>query len=265
MSARSALYVGRVMHQRLRPLRHRLDYRVFMLLVDLDEMADLQQRLRLFSLNRLNLFSLHERDHGGGLDPGGLRPYVEQQLNAAGLQAGGAIQLLCMPRILGHVFNPLSVYFCHQPDGALQAVLYEVTNTFGERHSYLIPVPAGDGYAEHLTQQCDKRFFVSPFLSLDMHYRFQVEPPHPGRTDLRVGINACDADGTVLQAQLQTQRRPLSDAALLRVFFSHPLLTLKVVLAIHLEALVLWFKGLRLHRRPAPPAVPVSHTKSNHS
>jgi len=249
----SALYSGSVMHQRLRPARHRLRYRVFSLLVDLDELPELARRLWLFSFNRFNLFSLHERDHGAGAARG-LRAHVELQLRAAGLETGGAIRLLSMPRILGHVFNPLSVYFCHRPDGRLQALLYEVNNTFGERHSYLIEVDPALREGETIVQSCAKGFYVSPFLALDMHYRFGIDAPHPERAALRIAITAADADGPVLTACFDARRRALDDKALLLAFLSHPLLTLKVVSAIHWEALRLWLKGVRLHPRPQVPA-----------
>ncbi|MDM0047583.1 DUF1365 domain-containing protein [Variovorax sp. J22R115] len=252
MSKNSALYSGSVMHQRLRPARHRLRYRVFSLLVDLDELPDLARRLRLFSLNRFNLFSLHERDHGAGLERG-LRSHVDAQLHAAGLATGGAIRLLSMPRTLGHVFNPLSVYFCHRPDGPLQALLYEVNNTFGERHSYLIEVDPAMHEGETIVQSCAKGFHVSPFLALDMTYRFGIDAPHPDRGVLRISITASDADGPVLIACFDARRRVLDDKALALAFMSHPLLTLKVVVAIHWEALRLWAKGVRLHPRPPPP------------
>jgi DUF1365 family protein len=184
---------------------------------------------------------------------------VERQLAAAGLPAGGAIHLLSMPRILGHAFNPLSVYFCHAPgDGLLQAILYEVNNTFGERHGYLIPVDAAQAATGRVRQRCGKRFHVSPFLGPDLRYDFQVEPPGPRQAQLRLTVDASDADGVLLHARLDARRLPLGDAGLLRVFFSHPLLTFKVVVAIHWEALRLWIKGARLHPRPAPPAVPVT-------
>ncbi|RCW70216.1 DUF1365 domain-containing protein [Pseudorhodoferax soli] len=249
----SALYTGVVSHQRLRPLRHRLRYRVFSLLLDLDELPALAARLRLFSLDRFNLFSFHRRDHGAG-EPEGPRAHVERQLRAAGLPVGGAIRLLAMPRILGYAFNPLAVYFCHAPAGALQAILYEVNNTFGERHSYLIPVdPAQD--SAWVNQRCDKRMHVSPFLPLDMHYRFRVRPPGE---QLSIGVQTHDAQGAVLLARLDARRRPLTDGALLRAFCTHPLLTFKVIAAIHWEALQLWCKGARLHPRPPAPAEPVS-------
>ncbi|MDM0068757.1 DUF1365 family protein [Variovorax sp. J31P207] len=259
MTSESALYVGSVMHQRLRPVRHRLDYRLFSLLLDLDELADLDRRLRLFSLDRFNLFSLHQADYGDGR---GLRAHVERQLAAAGLPIGGPIRLLSMPRILGHAFNPLSVYFCLRPDGVLQAILYEVNNTFGERHGYLIPVDEAEARGERIRQQCDKRFHVSPFLGLEMRYDFRVTPPRADRATLALGVSASDEGGALLHAHLEAQRRPLGDAALLRVFFTHPLLTLKVVAGIHWEAAKLFMRGLRLHARPAPPATPVSITKA---
>lgn len=257
MSEHCALYVGRVMHQRLRPARHRLRYRVFSMLVDIDELPALSRRLRLFSFDRFNLFSLHARDHGAG-DGLGLRAHVERQLQAAGLRTGGAIRLLTMPRILGHVFNPLSVYFCDHPEGGLQAVLYEVNNTFGQRHSYLIPVDEAERHGGHVAQQCAKQFHVSPFLDLDMRYAFRVALPGAQRPGMALAITASDAEGPVLAARFDAQRRPLGDAALARVFLTHPLLTLKVVAAIHWEALRLWIKGARFRACPPAPGQPVS-------
>lgn len=255
VAPRSALYVGDVMHQRLRPLRHRLAYRVFSLLLDLDELAALPSRLRCFSVGRFNLFSFHPADHGDGAahDVAGLRAQLEARLREAGFPVGGAIRLLTMPRILGYAFNPLSLWFCHAPAGGeLQAIVYEVNNTFGERHSYLIEVAAGrPGVVE---QRCDKRLFVSPFMDMDVHYRFRIEPP---ADHLTVAIGVHDGEGpesTVLWARLHAERRPLTDAALLRAFLTHPLLTLKVIGGIHWEALKLWIKGAALQPRPAAPA-----------
>jgi hypothetical protein len=258
----SALYSGQVTHQRLRPRRHRLSYGVFQLLLDLDELPGLAQRLRCFSLNRFNLFALRESDYGDGC-ANGLRAYVDAQLRAAGLPTGGRVRLLTMPRVLGHAFNPLSVYFCHHPDGALMALLYEVSNTFGERHSYLIPTAPGPAGAT-VDQRCDKRLFVSPFLGMQMHYQFHLRPPEYGDTatgsPLLVRVDAHDHSGPVVLATLRATRQALSDTALLRTLFTHPLLTLKVVAAIHWEALRLWLRGvgLHLHDRPAAPAQPVS-------
>jgi DUF1365 family protein len=243
----SALYVGRVMHQRLRPRRHRLAYRVYSVLIDIDELPQLNARLRLFSVDRFNLFSFHAADHGdgSGLD---LRGQLEARLREAGLPTGGAIRLLAMPRLLGHVFNPLSVWFCHAPGGELQAMVYEVNNTFGQRHSYLIPV--ADAAAPVIDQHCDKRMYVSPFNGMDLRYRFRIAPPGEA---VSIGVSVHDAAGAVLNARLDGQRAPLGDLALLRVFLTHPLLTLKVVAAIHWQALRLWIKRVPLHPRPAAP------------
>ena len=257
MNGDGALYVGRVMHQRLRPAKHRLRYRVFSLLLDVDALPALAKRLRLFSLNRFNLFSLHEADYGAG-DGLGLRPHVERQLAAGGLATGGAIRLLSMPRILGYAFNPLSVYYCDHPDGGLQAILYEVNNTFGQRHSYLIPVDPTEQDGARIAQHCEKQFHVSPFLGLDLRYDFRMEAPSPQREGLAVGITVGDEAGPVLVARFDARRRELDDAALAAAFFTHPLLTLKVVVAIHFEALRLWVKGARFHACPAAPAQSVT-------
>jgi uncharacterized protein len=255
----SALYRGQVMHQRLRPLRHRLAYRVYSLLLDLDELPALDARLRWFSVGRFNLFSFRPSDHGDGTasDAAGLRAHIEAQLRQAGLPTGGAVRLLALPRLLGYAFNPLSVWFCDAPDGALQAIVYEVNNTFGERHSYLIEVDADQRRAHRVEQRSSKRLFVSPFLGMALHYRFRIEPP---RERLSVGVSVHDdADGAaVLNARLDAARTPLTDAALLRAFFGYPLLTLKVIAAIHWEALRLWLKGARLHQRPPAPEQPVT-------
>ena len=141
----SALYFGTVVHARFRPKRHDLRYRVFAMLLDLDELEALGRTSRLFSHNRFNLFSFLDRDHGPG-DGQPLRQWITGVLVDAGIDIGrGAIRVLCYPRILGYVFNPLSIYFCHRPDGSLAAVLYEVNNTFGQRHSYLLPVSETKG------------------------------------------------------------------------------------------------------------------------
>jgi len=255
----SSLYTGTVIHQRLRPLRHRLRYRTYSLLLDVDELPVLAKRLRLFSLNGFNLFSLHERDYGDGT---GLRAHVDRQLRANGFATGGAIRLLTMPRILGYAFNPISVYFCYRPDGALEAILYEVNNTFGERHSYLIGVHASACGGGIVRQSCAKAFHVSPFLDRDMRYTFEVRPPGDGGAPLSISVTAHDAQGPVLVAHQQAQRQKLTDGALARVFFSHPLLTLKVIVGIHWEALQLWLKGARIHGHTAAPSHPVTIVKS---
>jgi DUF1365 family protein len=265
MTLRSSLYVGTVMHRRLRPRPHRLRYRVFWMLLDLDEIARLPRALRLFSRNRFNAVSFHDNDHGDGSGRP-LREQVEGHLQAAGIAPdGGPIRLFCMPRVFGYGFNPLSVYFCYQRDGSLAALLYEVHNTFRERHSYLIPVDRAAGAAgaagaaaaarSVIDQNCRKGFYVSPFMDMDLGYTFRVAVPD---RRVSVAIQAADRDGLLLAAALSGERVALTDAALLRALVSHPLLTLKVVGAIHWHALRLLLKGFRPRPRPRPPAAPVT-------
>jgi DUF1365 family protein len=186
----SALYVGQVLHERMRPKRHRLAYRVFSLLLDLDELETLDRRLWLFSLNAFNLFSLRPRDYGFA-QSGNLRNEVESVLRDAGIDLGsGPIRLLTMPRVLGYAFNPLSIFFCHARNGALGAILYQVNNTFGQRHTYL--VEAHDAEHRPLMHEGRKLFYVSPFLDLDMVYRFRIQPP--GEV-FSLDIEARDAEG----------------------------------------------------------------------
>jgi DUF1365 family protein len=249
----SALYVGEVAHRRLRPRKHALRYRTFALLLDLEELPELGRRLRLFSHNSFNLFSFHDRDYGSGA--ASLCDEIEGHARDAGLDLhGGKIRLLTIPRILGYAFNPLSLYFCYGRSGGLLAIHYEVNNTFGQRHGYFIPVePAAAG---PIRQSCAKQFYVSPFMAMDMVYEFTVSPPDE---KVSIAIVERDRQGVVLTATQAQDRVPVTDAALARVFFSHPLLTLKVVVGIHLEALVLWIKGMRLQIRPPPPDQPVTH------
>jgi DUF1365 family protein len=169
---------------------------------------------------------------------------------------GGAIRLLTMPRMLGHVFNPLSVWFCHRRDGTLSTIVYEVTNTFKERHSYVIPVMAAGTDGGLVRQACDKAFYVSPFMDLDMRYDFTVEPP---MEKTRVVVTGGDADGPLIVAAFQGDRRELSDRSLLAAFLRHPLLTLKVVAGIHVEALWLLLKkvGVRRHVATAGDGVSI--------
>ena len=265
MNLRSALYAGIVTHRRLRPRPHRLRYRVFWMLLDLDEIGRLTRRLRLFSHNRFNALSFFDADHGDGSGRP-LRDQVEGHLRAAGLAPdGGAIRLFCMPRVFGFGFNPLSVFFCYQRDGSLAAILYEVHNTFRERHSYLIPVERDVGAAGAagvagapgavIDQHCRKGFYVSPFMDMEMSYTFRVAVPDQR---VMIAIRAADQDGLLLAAALTGQRSALTDAALLRSLATHPLLTLKVIGAIHWHALRLLLKGLKLRPRPLPPAAPVT-------
>ncbi len=250
----SALYAGNVTHARKRPRVHHLAYRIWSLLIDLDELASLDRRLALFSVGRFNLFSFDTKDRGDGSGRD-LRAQVEQHMAAAGLEPdGGRILLLTMPRVLGWSFNPLSVYFCYRRSGEIAAILWEVDNTFGERHGYLIPVEAADQGGE-IRQTCAKSFYVSPFMDMQLRYAFRVRPP--GET-FSIHIDVSDDDGVVLTARHLGRRRELTDRALLGAFISLPFQTLRVLGGIHWEALKIWLKGIGLRRRPPPPAELVS-------
>ncbi len=248
-----ALYRAEVTHARAGAVRHRLRHSVFYLFLELGRLEETSQRLRLFSYNRFNLLSFFDRDHGAR-DGGRIGGWIEEQLRHAGLwDPEGRIFLLTLPRILGYVFNPLSVYYCFDRDDRLVAVLHEVRNTFGELHGYLIPAQADA--AGVIRQQAAKRFHVSPFIDMAGQYRFRLTIPGDA---LSLGIRETTAAGIGLTACLRGRRHPLTDGQLARALLAMPLMTFKVMAAIHLHALGLWLKGARFHRKPPPPRDSVS-------
>ena len=252
----SALYTGHVAHNR--PGKHRLRYRVFMLAVDLDELTALDRRLTLFAYNRTALMALFDRDHGERTNTP-LRPQIEARLREAGIGwDGGRIVLLTMPRLLNYVFNPLSVYFCVRRDGTLAALVHEVSNTFGERHFYVLPPrTASNG---QIAQACEKEFFVSPFLEMGLAYEFRVTPPGERAV---VAMVVRRGDAVALTASFAGERRELTDANLLRAWLGNPLMTVAVIAGIHWEALKMWVKGVRyLGRGPSAGASPALQRKT---
>jgi DUF1365 family protein len=254
--AAAALYFGDVMHARLKPIGHRFSYRVMSLLIDLDRLGDADQQSRLFGVNRAALYSFNEADHGMR-DGSSLRAYVQRCAAGQGIDlTGGRVLLLCYPRLLGYTFNPLSAYFGYRADGELALIIYEVRNTFGDIHAYVLPIKPGEISDAGVRQQQDKLFYVSPFIEMAMRYHFRVSPP--GQT-VKLRILETDREGPLLAATFNGRRRALTSAALLRSFFSLPLVTFKIVAAIHWEALRLWLKGARLVPRPdAAPAKPAN-------
>jgi uncharacterized protein len=250
--AAAALYFGEVMHARLKPMGHRFSYRVMSLLIDLDRLDAADRQSPLFGVNRAALYSFNEADHGER-DGSSLRAYTQRCAAERGIDlTGGTVRLLCYPRLFGYTFNPLSVYFCHRAGGELALLIYEVRNTFGDIHAYVLPVKPGELSDAGVRQQQEKLFYVSPFIEMAMRYHFRVSPPGE-RVKLR--ILETDREGPLLAATFHGRRHGLTTAALLRSLFALPLVTLKIAAAIHWEAMRLWLKGAHLVPRPdAAPA-----------
>lgn len=244
-----ALYVGGTVHHRFGPRPHRFRYAIFQVLLDIDDPG--RGLPGLMRLGRFGLFSFTPADHG---DRGGasLRSWVEARLAQAGVAASAArIRLLTFPRILGFVFNPLSLFFVEDGAGRLEAVIYEVNNTFGQTHAYVVPA-AGQGRQR---QTAAKQLYVSPFYRVEGEYRFTVSQPDETFHLTIVKTVGGQADFTATQT---ARRAPLRNATLLRLFFTMPLMTLKVVAAIHWEALRLLIKGAPFGSRPPGPEVGAS-------
>jgi DUF1365 family protein len=231
------LLTGTVMHRRLRPVAHRFFYRVFFLRLPLTRLEG-----AAIPVNRAGWCSFHFRDHGArdGTHP---LAWIRALLAREGIAADGEVWLQCFPRVLGYVFNPVSFWFCEDRAGNLKAVLAEVNNTFGERHSYLLRAGAA--------LEAQKAFHVSPFFPVAGRYRFRFEE----RGGMRVArIDYLDEAGALLHTSISGSPRPLTRAALAAAFLAHPFMTLGVMGRIHWQALRLWLKRVPFHRKPAPPA-----------
>src|ERR1700733_12697849 len=242
----AALYVGDVMHARLKQVGHRFSYRVMSLLIDLDRLEVANRQTPLFGVNRRALYSFHEADHGDR-DGSSLRLYAQRCAAEHGIDlTGGRVLLLCYPRLFGYTFNPLSVYFCYRATGELALMIYEVRNTFGDIHPYVLPVRPGEINAAGIRQEQDKLFHVSPFIGMAMRYHCRVSAPGEW---IKLRILESDHDGPLLAATFNGRRRALTSAALVRSFLALPLVTFKIVAAIHWEALRLWLKSTPLVQR----------------
>jgi uncharacterized protein len=239
----AALYIGKVMHARLKPVGHRFSYRVLSLLIDLDRLEVADRQTPLFGVNRRALYSFHEADHGPR-NGSSLRAHAQQCAAERGIDlTGGRVLLLCYPRLLGYAFNPLSVYFCYRPGGQLVLVIYEVRNTFGDIHAYVLPVKDGEISPAGIRQDQDKRFYVSPFIEMETQYHFRLVAP---QAHVKLRILETDSEGPLLSATFSGRRRAVTTTELLRAFVALPAVTFKIIAAIHWEALRLWLKGVRL-------------------
>ncbi len=247
MSGAQILF-GRVFHCRRRPARHAFAYPVFTLRVPLSAMATAGRGI--FSVDRWNLLSLRSRDHGPR-DGSPLEPWVRGQLARAGLgRADGEIVLQAFPRVLGYVFNPISIFYCHGRAGELRAVLCEVSNTFGERHNYLLAHGDGRPIGPRDWLRAEKVFHVSPFCEVEGHYRFRFAGDEARQF---AQIDYHDRDGRLLVTAIDGAARPLDARSLARAFLGYPFLTAGVIARIHWQALRLWAKRVPWFPKPEPP------------
>ncbi len=256
MSASSSIYEGMVHHTRLRPKVHALHYRVFCLCLDVDELSPLARRLWLFSHNQFNAVSFYDADHGGR-DGKSIAVHARDTFTAAGLtQACSQIKLLCYPRIFGYGFNPISVFYGYDSAAKLAGVIYEVNNTFGHRRSYVVPIDGRDATDGIYFHGCAKELYVSPFNGMEIDYRFRLKVP---LSDVLVAVSLKDRAGALLKTHFCGMERELCDYHLARLLITIPLLTLKVMAAIHFEALRLWLKGVPITPIPNAPTYSVTH------
>jgi uncharacterized protein len=261
-TAAARLYSGKVMHQRMKPFGHRFEYKVFSLLLDLDQLQRADRLSRLFSVNRFNLVSFKEADHiDTRISPveKGIRAYADRLFANAGMQRPARIELLAYPRVFGHAFNPISLYYAYDDAGLLTGMIYEVRNTFGERHTYVCPVEPGQLTQAGLRQTRTKIFHVSPFIEMGMRYDFRVRAPGG---ELQFRILESDGEGPLLAASFSGKATPLSTASLAAQLAKIPFLGFKIVGGIHFEALRLWLKGAKFKRSPPPPE-PASYVQQH--
>ena len=231
----SCIYNGIVTHKRFKPVKHNLKYKTFSIFLDLDEIDNLDKSNPIFSFNKFNIFSFYNKDHGPR-DGKSLKIWAINNLKKFNIyQNVNKVKLLCYPRIFGFVFNPLSIFYCYE-NKVLKAIFYEVKNTFNEQHTYIFKNKKKD----KIEQTCKKKFYVSPFMDMETWYDFKLIRPDK---KLFVSIKQTDKKGLVLTAVQTGERKEFSFKQLVINFFQYPLMTLKIISAIHFEAFLLWKKG----------------------
>ena len=240
----SAIYVGHVSHQRRSPRRHSLRMPQYMLYLDLSELDAVESVSPLLSIERPNVLSFRRRDYFGDITQDlacEVRDRVEGEL---GSRPTGPIRMLTQVRAFGYVFNPVTFYYCFDTDGTPTALLAEITNTpWAERYSYVIPMSS-----EGLQAELDKRFHVSPFMSMDQRYRWRFGVP--GQL-LAAHIQNREQNRRLFDASLALRRRPLTAGNLHRVLLSYPAMTMRVHAAIYAHALALLARGVPFHPHPS--------------
>lgn len=264
MNPQPLIGFGQVRHTRLKPARHAFVYPTYFWMLPLRSLRT--QAQAVVKRNRAGLLSFHDADHGEG-GPDALA-WLDALLASEGLSGpdidAGEVWLQTYPRVLGHVFKPVSFWYVHRRDGSLAAVLAEVNNTFGERHGYLLQGPEL-AWGREITAR--KVFHVSPFCEATGQYRFRfMRTSTQGAAERIVArVDHDDAQGPVLETSLSGQLQALTPASVRRAFFGSPLMTLGVVLHIHWQALHLWLKRVPFHRKPTPPSDFVTGPHGRHT
>ena len=238
----SSIYNGTVIHKRFKPKVHFFKYKVFSLLIDLSELNVLEKKINFFSHNSFNLISFFDKDHGER-DGSSLIDWVKKNLKENNILFEEIkIKLLCYPRILGYVFNPLSVFYVYDKKDDLISILYEVKNTFGEQHTYIFKVK-NDNILQH---SCSKKFHVSPFIEMNCNYFFKILKPGE---KISVIIDQYQSNEKLLYASQDGKRVDFTSIELIKSYLKHPLMTFKIISAIHFEAFKLWAKGIKFTKK----------------
>ena len=243
MIKNSYIYTGTVIHKRFKPKIHFFSYKVFSLLIDLSELDLMHKTLKLFSYDKFNIISFFNKDHGPR-DGSSVKNWVLQNLKKNNIETNDIqIKILCYPRIFGYVFNPLSVFYIYDKNSELISILYEVKNTFGEQHVYVFKTKKNQDLIQHV---CKKKFHVSPFIKMDCVYFFRLLKPS---NKVSVIIDLNDQEGKILYASQDGIKSDLNNKNLIKSYLKHPLMSLKIILAIHFEAFKLWTKGIKFIKK----------------